>query len=369
MTPIRIAHLVSTLGVGGQEMVILSLVEHADRRKFDPVVMALHSEGPVADRIRALGIPVETIGHPGMSGPSLVRRLADRLRANGIQVLHTHNPAPHQHGAAARMMARTPVLVHTKHGRNNFPTRTRRWAEQLAGRLSDMVVAVSTDSAEVARDVDRVPDHKLRVIRNGISLPASLPARRREAGHRSVAVHVARLNRIKDQPTLLRAARIAADRLPGFRLEIIGDGPMRDQLHSLAAELALDDVVTFHGMQGDVRPYLEGGDLFVLPSLSEGVSITLLEAMAAGLPVIATDVGGNREVVVDGETGILIPVGDPAVLADRMIELLSDPERADRMGLAGRRRVEAEFDVVRTVSEYEGIYSELLDRRRGRKSA
>jgi glycosyltransferase involved in cell wall biosynthesis len=365
MTPITVVHLVSTLGVGGQEMVILSLVEHMDRLRFRPVVLTLHEGGPLVERIRALGVPVETVGEPGLTGLPLVRRLAARLRFHRADVLHTHNPAPHQHGAAARVLAGVPVLIHTKHGRNNFPTRARRWAEQLAGRFSDLVVAVSIDSAEVAGTIDRVPAHKLRVIHNGIALGDMPRATVGREGRPPRAVHVARLNRIKDQTTLLRAARIVADQLPGFVLEMVGDGPMGEQIRSLATELGLDVVVRFHGMQDDVRPWLADADLFVLSSLSEGISITLLEAMASGLPVVATDVGGTREVVLPGRTGTLVPVGDATALATAMTAMLTDPVGARSMGAAGRERVDAEFNIDRTVAAYQQAYVELLGRRSG----
>lgn len=369
MSPVTVAHLVSTLGVGGQEMVILSLVEHIDRTRFQPVVLTLHEAGPVAERVRALDVPVEVIGAPGLNGLALVRRLAARLRHHDVQVLHTHNPAPHRHGVAARFLARTPVLVHTKHGRNNFPSRGARWAEQLAGRFSDLVVAVSSDAAEVASRIDRVPAHKLRVIHNGIAVDGIPLADIGSSVRPPRAVHVARLNRIKDQPTLLRAARIVAERTPDFKLDIVGDGPMGDILRQLSGELGLDEVVTFHGMQEDVAGYLAQSDLFVLSSLSEGIAITLLEAMAAALPVVATDVGGNREVVCHGETGLLVPVGQPETIAAAMIELLRDPDRSRAMGLAGRARVAADFDITRTAAEYAEAYQSLLDRNTRRMMA
>lgn len=360
----RVLHLVSTLGIGGQEMVILSLVQRLDHDRFDTMVMALNEGGPIADRIEALGVAVEVVGGPGISGLPLVRRLADRIRAYGPDVLHTHNPTPHQFGAMARLFTRTPVLIHTKHGRNYLPTRRLRWAEQFAGRLTDRVIPVSADAAEVAGSTDRIPQHKLQVIHNGIALNGHNCGSILPPGRPPRAVHVARLNRVKDQPTLLAAARLVADRLPGFTLDIVGDGPSRDIIHAESERLDLGGVVRFHGMRDDVDRFLANADLFVLPSLSEGIAITLLEAMAAGLPVVATDVGGNREVVRTGKTGALVPAGDPEALAAAMIHVLTNPEMARRWGAAGRERVATDFNIDRTVAAYQDAYLKLLGDRR-----
>lgn len=362
MQRVTVVHLVSTLGIGGQEMVIHSLVAHADLRRFQPIVLALHDGGPLADRIAALGVPVEVLGAGDVGASTLIRRLTARLKVHRPDVLHTHNPAPHQIGAVARLLARVPALVHTKHGRNNFPNRIRRWKEQMAGRFTDLVVPVSEDAAQVARTVDRVPARKLRVIHNGISLDGLQLAKVLEAGRAPRAVHVARLNRVKDQGSLLAATRLLVDRHPGFQLDIVGDGPMGAELRAQATALGLDSAVTFHGMQNDVTPYLASADLFILSSLSEGIAITMLEAMGAGLPVVATDVGGNREVVVAGETGLLVPRSDPGALADAVGAVLEDPVRARAWGAAGRRRVEAEFNIAGTVRAYESAYLEVLGR-------
>ncbi len=359
---IRIAHLVTTLGIGGQEMVILSLVQHMDRSRFDPVVLALHEGGPLADRLRALDVPVEVIGGDGLSGLALTRQLARRLRYWRPQLLHTHNPAPHQHGALARHLARVPALLHTKHGRNNITKRTRQFAERVAGWLTDLVVPVSADAAEVARHDDRVPERKLRVIHNGIQVDTLPVAPVLEPGRPPRAVHVARLHRIKDQSTMLAGVKIIAERIPGFTLDVVGDGPNGEYLRAEAISLGLGDVVRFHGMRDDVASYLARADLFLLTSLSEGIALTLLEAMGCGLPAIVTDVGGNREVVIPGETGTMIPVGDSRALADAVCDLVADPERARRWGSAARERVLSHFNITTTVSRYEAAYLELLGR-------
>ena len=167
---------------------------------------------------------------------------------------------------------------------------------------------------------------------------------------------MARLSPEKDVANLIRAAAIVRRSDPDLRIEVAGDGQCLPELRRLVAELGLEGQVLLLGEVGDVAGLLARGRLFVLPSRSEGISLTLLEAMARGLPVVATRVGGTPEVVVDGETGLLVPPGDPAALADAILRLQRDPEAGRRMGEAGRPRVERIFDVRRMVAEYEALY-------------
>lgn len=362
--PWVVVHCIFSVAVGGQEMVVLSLTGKADRSRFAPRVLCLHRGGELAPRFEALGIPVDVLDRP-VGGGSLgaLRAMVRYLRRHRPAILHTHNPTPHQFGALSRLAAGVPVLVHTKHGRNQLLTRKGQVYERIAGQLTDALVPVSEDAAEVARTVDHVASSRIQVIRNGIALGAEPLPRTASAQWR--AVHVARLNEVKDQPTLLRAARLVADREPQFRLDIVGDGEERIALERLAHELRLGDIVTFHGLHAEVRPFLDAAGVFVLSSVSEGIALTLLEAMAAGLPVVATDVGGNREVVLPGETGTLVPATDPAALAAAILATLSDPIRAAAMGAAGRARAAQFFSLDQTVREYEALYLRLLRSRLG----
>ena len=222
------------------------------------------------------------------------------------------------------------------------------------------MVPVSEDSAQVAREIERVPNQKVLVIHNGIDLdhfPAR-PDRDTRPIHR--AITVARLNLIKDQGTMLRAVKLVTDIEPNFRLDLIGDGPSRAELESLRDQLDLGDKVRFLGTRTDVHEQLAEADLFLLSSISEGISLTLLEAMAVGLPIVATAVGGNPEVVTDGETGWLVPTQSPEAMAQAILKMIADPEMANRMGVAGRHRVEKEFNLDRVVIEYENLYLSLL---------
>ncbi|HEY4320804.1 MAG TPA: glycosyltransferase [Gemmatimonadales bacterium] len=357
--PWEVVHCVFSLGIGGQEMVILGLIEQMDRSLFSPRVLCLQSAGQLAARFEALNVPVDILEEPvGHGSLRTLRAMVRYLRHRSPAVLHTHNPMPHQFGAIARLFAPVPVLVHTKHGRNQTLHTKGRYLERIAGYLTDAVVPVSADAARVAETMDRVPKARIRVIRNGVHIDRGAPRPKSGLGWR--VVHVARLNRVKDQKTLLRAARIVRDHEPAFHLDLVGDGECRAELETLTRELDLENAVSFHGFHDDVQPFLDRADAFVLSSISEGIALTLLEAMAAQLPAVATDVGGNREVIVEGETGYLVPPRDPVALARAMIELLSNPARRARFGAAGRARVHAEFSLMGTVSRYEALYCELL---------
>jgi glycosyltransferase involved in cell wall biosynthesis len=258
------------------------------------------------------------------------------------------------------------VIINTKHGRNRTDLPRQVVMNRVLGHFSSCVVPVSEDAAAVAREIERVPPSKLNVIRNGIDLESfDRPLVRHR--FRKRAIHVARLNLVKDQVTLLKAARIVLNSAPDFQLDIVGDGPSKEELLACHRELGLDDSVRFLGHQDDVRSALADADLFVLSSLSEGISLTLLEAMAMRLPVVATNVGGNREVVVHNQSGLLVPAQSPPQLADAMLTILSDPAKARAMGDAGRLRVEEHFDVRRSVEEYARLYRHVIGRNVGFK--
>jgi L-malate glycosyltransferase len=355
----RVIHLVLSLEVGGLEMVVLNLAGAATKSQVDCRVICLEKRGALAARFEALGVPVESLD-ADLRLPAL-HRLVGRLRELRPDVLHTHNPKPHFLGALARLFVPIPVLVHTKHGRSNPDNFRTTLYNRWASSRSEAVVAVSEDAARIARDLERVPSSKLVVLHNGIDGDAfDTPDR----GHRpaSRAICVARLSAVKDHATLLRATRDIVAVRPDFRLVLLGEGPERPRIEALRSELALERCVEIIGQVEDVRSRLAEADLFLLTSQSEGISIAILEAMAAGLPVIATDVGGNSEVVSAGETGLLVPVGSSRGLARAVLELLDDDARALAMGLAGRRRVAEHFDLEETAAAYGRLYSDLLAR-------
>lgn len=357
--PLSIVHLVSTLNIGGLERVVYDLVRCSDRRRFEMRVLCLGAIGALGPLFNEIGIPVESLDVSSAGLLRSVNSLIPRLRELKPDVLHTHNPTPHLVGAVAAKISGVPVVVHTKHGRNYPKFKRRVLANRLASWLTDCVVPVSENAADVVRDVERVPGHKVEMIWNGIDLDR-YRYRGQDHSPNFRAIHVARLKHPeKDQETLLRAARIVADAEPRFQLDIVGDGEHREPLEALCDELRLRQHVNFLGFRDDIHALLSAADLFVLSSITEGLSLTLLEAMATGLPIVATRIGGNPEVIVDDETGILVPAESPDSMAQAMLALLRDPARAAAMGFAGRRRIEDHFDLRFVSARYERLYARL----------
>jgi glycosyltransferase involved in cell wall biosynthesis len=338
--------------VGGQEKLLVEFARHADRDRFDLCFVSLTDRGRLADSIEACGWPVHALHEPAGLRPGIGVRLARLFRRERIDVIHTHDERPLIYGSLAACLAPGRRHVHTRHGQRAEITRGQKWLIKLASWGAHEFVCVSDDAGRVAV-AQGVSAKRIRTVRNGIDL-TKFDYRGPQPG--GPAVLVARLSPVKDVETLLRAAAQAVAGQPDFRLEIAGDGSCRPALQQLATELGLGERVRFLGEVRDVPALLARAGLLVLSSLSEGVSLTLLEGMARGLPVAATRVGGNPEVVADGETGLLVPPRDPAALANAMLRLWRDADLARRMGSAGRCRVEEHFDVRRMVARYEAMY-------------
>ena len=349
----RVAHVSLGLAVGGQERLLVEFARHADRRQFDLVFISITDRGELAGILEDAGWRVCALDMPAGLRPQIIVRLAKLFRTLDCDIVHTHDDKPLVYGALAARLARVRRHIHTQH-HGVLPQMTARQRRLVAwaGRLPRTFVCVSRDSANAMADMGLAPA-RIAVVWNGIDLEKYAYQTPRQNGP---AVTVARLSPEKDIATLLRAAAIVVRSFPEFRLEIAGDGPERPALEQLAASLGVDKQVRFLGEIQDVADLLGKASLFVLPSRTEGISLTILEAMASGLPVVATSVGGNPEVVIHEKTGILVPAGDPEVLAGNLLWLARHPREGIIMGHAGRRRVVMHFDCRRMVAQYERLY-------------
>jgi sugar transferase (PEP-CTERM/EpsH1 system associated) len=353
--PLTVVHVVASLDVGGLERVVIDLATHADRTRITPRVVCLDRPGPWAARLTRANVPVECVHGPDDWIPLRIMRLARLLRDLDADVVHVHNVKSHLHGALAARLAGVAVIVSTKHGRN-FPTSgIARVTNRLACALCSDLVGVSADCAAIWHQIESARADKVSVIVNGIDV-AAFPYAPGLGDAPARAVSVARLSAVKDPLTLLKATRLVLDRERGFRLDLVGDGPLRSTVEAHIAALDLSNAVRVHGTVDDVWTVLAGASVFVLASVSEGVSMTVLEAMATGLPVVATRVGGTPEVVDEGTTGLLVPPGAPEALAEAMLWMLRHPAARQRMGIQARRRVEERFTMRHTVDAYERLY-------------
>lgn len=355
----RVAHVTHGLDVGGLEKLLVEFARNTDRNRFQVQFISLGGRGRLADDIEALGCPVTALDQPTGLRPAIIARLASIFRQQRIDVVHTHDNRPLIYGAPAARLAGVRRVIHTKHyGQLATVTRRQDLLTSVAARFCNHFVCVSRHSAEAAR-VGGVPAAKIRTIWNGIDL-RRFPLRGPNAA--GPIVTVARLSPEKGLDNLLHAAAVLARECPEVRFQIAGNGPCAGALRQMRDDLGLQEHVQFLGDVHDIPSLLAGARLFVLPSLAEGISLTLLEAMASGLPVVATGVGGNPEVVRDGQTGVLVPAQDPAPLADAIRRLYRDARQAECMGLAGRRRVEEHFEVCQMVEAYEALYQRVPHR-------
>lgn len=350
--PTRVAHILQDLSVGGAERLAVEFARHTNRDKFSLSFVALGEDGSIGERIRAEGWPVKRMGPSQGLSASLFLRLGRLLRRQNINVIHTHLDRPHVYGTVAGRIAGIGRIVHTRHGQCDDLTKRQRRLASVLARWTSNFVCVSEDAAMIARS-QGVPNSRVCTIWNGVDLKQFSPIEINRDGY---VVTVARLSPEKDIANFLRAAAIVAKLDKDLQFKIAGDGPCREELQQLAGRLGLAQQVVFLGKVDDVASLLAGASVFVLPSITEGIPLTILEAQARGLPIIATRVGGTPEVVVDGETGMLVPARSATALAAAIKKLRECPELGVRLGQAGRSRIESHFDVERMVRRYETLY-------------
>jgi glycosyltransferase involved in cell wall biosynthesis len=357
---IKVAHVVGQMAVGGMEKLLVEFARHADRSRFELSFVSLGERGPVAAEIEALGWPVVAMGEASGFRPSMIFALAGLFRRGRVDVVHTHNGRPLMYGGPAARVAGARASIHTRHGQQHGASRRELARFRLATRLVDRVVCVSADAMRLAA-ARGVAVEKLRPVVNGVDLTRFGYAGPRADGP---AVMIGRLSPEKDAQNLVRAVALVVAEERRFRLQVAGDGVCMATLVALTRELGLTDHVAFLGEVKDVAALLASASMFVLPSLTEGISLTLLEAMARGLPVVATRVGGTPEVVEDGTSGLLVAAQSPAELSQAMLRVYRQPHRARLMGLAAHHRASALFDVRRMVAEYEELYLECIGEKR-----
>jgi glycosyltransferase involved in cell wall biosynthesis len=372
--PLRVAFVVHVMQVAGAEMLVTETI-HRLGVLIEPAVLCLDAVGALGERLRAEGVPVVCLERRMGRDWRLPGRIAAQWRAWRTEVVHAHQYTPFFYAALARaVMLGPPRIILTEHGRHypDVVSPVRRALNRLVfDQLADAVNACSVFSGRALARVDGFSGRRIEVIENGIDVERYATASDRATLRRSLGmdparcyiITVARFHPIKDHAMLLRAFAAVATARPNVDLLLAGDGPLRGELDRQATALGIQGRVRFLGVRSDVPALLQAADVFALTSVSEAQSLTILEAMASRLPVVATAVGGNPELVRNGVEGLLVPRGDSAAAAAALLQLLDSPGDAAAMGAAGRARVEERYRLSSTVDKYWRLYQRLCSRR------
>ncbi len=366
----RILYVVGSFVAGGAERHLLELWGRIDRDRFEVEIVCFRRTGAFTTQVDALGWPVHDLGmNPRIYDPAGWRglgRLMARIRAFRPDVVQGYLFGPNLFAALAGRICGVRAVVVSKRNVDAFETSRQVWIQRLAHRLATHVVAVSEAAGDSSRALG-VPPDRVTVIPNGVDVERFRPVVADRDGRRALGFNgsapwigsVGCLEARKDVPTLLGALALLAERGVTFEAVLIGDGRERGRLEALSASLGLAGRVHFLGERGDIERLLPLLDVFVLSSREEGIPNALLEAMACGRPSVATAVGGTPEVLTDGDTGWLVPAGDPRPLADAIQAALTDRSEAERRARRAREQAETRLSIAAMVSRHEALYARL----------
>jgi L-malate glycosyltransferase len=376
---IKLLKFITAFAVGGTERQFVHLTRGLDRSRFDIQIGCFHRTGPLLNEVGALDIPISEYPTTSLYSYEAVRaqlRLAQTIRREGVQLVHAYGSYPNLFAVPAARLARNCVSIASLRDLGLFSggSKVKGAAQKLAFSFADCVLANSNAAGNWLLSQGVRPE-RVHVIPNGINIPRvfgppdDFPIRRQFNIDRNapLVMLVCRTDRNKGLEGFLDAVPIVAHRLPAVRFMIVGGSPCNPcyeiDIRNLADRRKLTDRVIFTGERSDVAAVLREATVAVLPSLSESFSNSLLEYMAAGLPVVATNVGGNPEIVEDGKTGILVPPRDPAAMAEAILRVLEAPAMARQLGAAGRERVMKHFSLETVIRRTTELYMALLERR------
>jgi L-malate glycosyltransferase len=361
---INVLYVIWSLQMGGAERVVAGLARGLDRTRFRPLVCCLNFKGRLAEELEAEEIPVFALDKKPKLDPLVLLRLVRLMRRERVDVVHTHLWTSSLWGRLAALLAGVPVRVVTEHNIDTWRRGPHFLADRLLARFTHHFIFVSREVEVFYQQRLGLAPSRGRVVLNGVDV-AALQARVDAAAVRArmglprdavVAGVVGRLEERKGHRHFLEAMKTLVAEDPRLRGLVVGEGRERAALETQRIESGLDGRMSVIGYWPSLAEALAAIDVFVLPSLMEGHPLAILEAMAAGKPVVATRVGGNPEAVQDGETGLLVPPGDPDALGQAITTLVRDPDRARAMGQEGRRRVERLFSLEASIRANQEVY-------------
>lgn len=349
------------LDVGGLERLLIELMLELSARGYHVVLCTLQEPGTLAGELDDSDVKVIPLYKPEGISFKATLGILKIIKDENIDLIHTHNAAAHFYGAQAAFLSRTP-LINTKHGQDAFNPRGY-FRNFLCHLVSKYVVAVSNETRKMCTDLERCPEKKLKVIINGVNVDPYIKAaedfekRQNQDPNKPLVIgHVGRLSDVKNQGMMIRVFNQFKDSFPNSKLELVGDGPNRAQLEALTQELGLEEQVIFLGYRSDIPDLVAQFDWFCLSSLSEGLPLVIIEAMAAKCPIVSTNVGGLAEIVKHGINGYLVPSQDEEAMLNRWLELAQSSENRTNFGAMGQQLATKEFGLSKMVDQYEELY-------------
>lgn len=363
---VKVMHVTFNMGIGGTEQVIRQIIENSDSEKFCHEILCIDGlVGPLGRELMEKGIHIENIRRQPGTDFKLLRFMRRLIKQRKIDVLHCHQYTPYFYGVISALGTGARVIF-TEHGRF-YPDRhnsKRRLINPLLNLVTDHITAISKSTADAVAEYEYMPRNKIQVIYNGIK-QIDLGGKTRadllselglSADYRYIGT-ISRLEPIKNQTMMINAFYMVKQKIPDLRLILIGDGAKMQELKQLAESLGLADDVIFTGFIDNPQKYISLFEIFLLSSFSEGTSMTLLEAMSLSKPCVVTEVGGNAEVIINDENGLVVPSDDKEKFSDAILTLLNSENKMHELGQTGKEMFSKTFSASKMVTDYQSLYS------------
>jgi len=365
----QIAYIINNLTVGGAEKLLLSTVKRLNKEKYDITVCPMFKENALLNDFQRTGVKVRCLNMYNKRDIRGLFKLYQFFKSHKIDIVHTHLLEADTFGRFAAIWAKVPIIITTTHSvdswklnNRRFRTKFRLFLNRIADKHSNAIITVSDYIKNYLIEHEKTDPKKIHVIKNGIEIQKNKkPSIDKHKQETIVLGCVGRLFEEKGFGYLLRAFKKAQNQHPNLKLLIAGDGPLRAELEKLAYELGVSSDTEFMGVLDDIPTFLNKLDIFVLSSIQEGIPLGLLEAMAAGKPIVATKVGGIPEVVDNGSDGILVAAANVAELNEAIVSLIQDERKRKEMGRNARRKVVDFFNLDKAVRQLEDLYEKLLE--------
>jgi len=372
MGKIKILEMIDRSFLGGGQVNLLSIAEALDKSRFD-VAVCSQENGPLVEELKRRDIPHFPVSIQKIPSSKVLKKLKNLMVAEGFEIVHTHGGVAGLYGRWAAFRAGIPVIIHTLHGIHYLHYRNIfiRWAyvflERIFSRFTKTVIFVSQADKNKGCRYKLAPVEKMKVVRNGIDF-SRVKAEAVVSHETELKVNlgsdkdsfligtVARIHRQKNIPCLIKAAAALRDRMPRAKIIIVGDGPMMPRVNKLIDRLGVQEMVIMLGERSNVHQIMSIFDIFVLTSLWEGLPYVLMEAGVLGKPVVASDIEGIREIIMDGESGLLVPRDDPQNLVEAFLRMEADPQLRFRLSRTLQKRIKDEYSLSRMIKEIENIY-------------